>query len=397
MLTKVTVSNYKSIASCEVHLGPLTFLVGLNGSGKSNFIDAIKFCRDALTAPLNQAFAIRGSTVYRVSSLNDGAPRGFALRFDLLLPGGDSAHYSFSIAPEAQRPFGVRQEECVVKDAMGRIKDAFKRRGSSVSGAKFAERLEATDRLHLLKASSDLPFRHVFDALEGMEFYEPVLEMIKAPELSSSTDVLESHGSNIASVFEKIGREYPDTKSRIEDYLRQILPGLRDVAVETVDAYKYLRFEQDLQEGGSRTFTASGMSDGTLRAMAILVALFQRSIVNSKPSLVVIEEPETGLHPAATEALLDALREGAMLGQVLVTSHSPELLDNREIPSDSILAVDASLGASRIGPLDSVGRSTLRDHLYTAGELLRMDQLKPVLADAASELVLFEPDPQCSD
>jgi hypothetical protein len=62
---------------------------------------------------------------------------------------------------------------------------------------------------------------------------------------------------------------------------------------------------------------------------------------------------------------------------VLVTSHSPELLDDGDIPDESILAVVSEHGETRIGPLDATGRSVLRDHLYTPGELLRMDQLRP--------------------
>ena len=60
-----------------------------------------------------------------------------------------------------------------------------------------------------------------------------------------------------------------------------------------------------------------------------------------------------------------------------MTSHSPDLLDDEAITADSILAVVAEHGESRIGPLDEVGRTALRDHLYTAGELLRIGQLDP--------------------
>ena len=62
-------------------------------------------------------------------------------------------------------------------------------------------------------------------------------------------------------------------------------------------------------------------------------------------------------------------RDAAEHAQILVTSHSPDLLDDDEIEADSLLAVVAEHGESRIGPLDEVGRTTLRDHLYTAGEL----------------------------
>jgi hypothetical protein len=85
----------------------------------------------------------------------------------------------------------------------------------------------------------------------------------------------------------------------------------------------------------------------------------------------------SALHPAAAAGvLLDALNEASRSTQILVTSHSPDLLEN-DLPPESILAVTLSDGATRIGPLDEVGGSALRDHLYTPGELLRMNQLTP--------------------
>ena len=105
-----------------------------------------------------------------------------------------------------------------------------------------------------------------------------------------------------------------------------------------------------------------------------------------------IEEPEVALHPAAAGVLIDGLRDAADHAQILVTSHSPDLLDDDDISEDSIFAVVAEHGETRIGPLDEVGRSALHDHLYTAGELLRMNQLEPDPARSrlkASQLDLF--------
>ncbi|HSU83211.1 MAG TPA: AAA family ATPase, partial [Thermoanaerobaculia bacterium] len=93
--------------------------------------------------------------------------------------------------------------------------------------------------------------------------------------------------------------------------------------------------------------------------------------------LVGIEEPEVALHPAAAGVLLDALMDASQHTQVLVTSHSPELLDNHQISADSILAVVANGGITSIAPLDGVGKSVLRDRLYTPGELLKLNQLSP--------------------
>jgi len=116
------------------------------------------------------------------------------------------------------------------------------------------------------------------------------------------------------------------------------------------------------------------MSDGTLRAVGILVALFQGTGEHRSP-LVAIEEPEVALHPAAAGVLRDALREASRYAQVLVTSHSPDLLDDADVPAESLLAVVMEEGNTLIAPLDDATRSVLRDHLYTAGELLRSNQL----------------------
>ena len=93
--------------------------------------------------------------------------------------------------------------------------------------------------------------------------------------------------------------------------------------------------------------------------------------------MIGIEEPETALHPRAAGLLLDSLREASRSTQVLVTSHSPDLLDDKDLDPDSLLAVVAEAGATRIGPINEVGRKALRDQLYTAGELLRLDQVAP--------------------
>jgi predicted ATPase len=131
------------------------------------------------------------------------------------------------------------------------------------------------------------------------------------------------------------------------------------------------------------------MSDGTVRALGILLALHQVGNGKTVP-LVGIEDPEPALHPAAVAVLTDGLRDAASRTQVVVTSHSPELLDDPDISDDAILAALAEFNETRLGPLDAAGRETLREHLYTAGELLRMGQLRPdPLLSQPRQLELF--------
>jgi hypothetical protein len=111
--------------------------------------------------------------------------------------------------------------------------------------------------------------------------------------------------------------------------------------------------------------------------------------------LIGLEEPEMALHPAASGILLSALREGARHRQILVTSHSPDLLDNSDIRDESLLAVESRDGLTRVGHIDEAGKNVLRNQLLTAGELLRQDQLAPDKSsifdvDNERQLKLFE-------
>ena len=102
-----------------------------------------------------------------------------------------------------------------------------------------------------------------------------------------------------------------------------------------------------------------------------------------KIPLVGIEEPEAAVHPGAAGVLRDALRSASACTQVIVTSHGPDLLDDKSIAGEHILAVQNIKGQTLIGPIDQAGRNAIRDRLYTAGELLRQGGLPAAIADIA--------------
>ena len=187
------------------------------------------------------------------------------------------------------------------------------------------------------------------------------------------------NGSNIASVLGRLAVRSPGVKRRIEEYLGKVVPGVTQVDRKAVGPRETLQFRQRVGSAEHPwRFYASSMSDGTLRACGVLVSLFQ-GVGGShlERSLVGIEEPEIALHPAAAGVLVDGLCDAAQHVQILVTSHSADLLDSNDIPDESILTVTAEHGESRIGPLDEVGRSVLKDRLYTAGELLKDESVGP--------------------
>jgi predicted ATPase len=365
-ITRVALTNYKSIAACDVALGPLTILVGPNGAGKSNFIDALRFCRDALRTPLDQVFAKRNTNLHNLLHRSPANPDSLEMRFEFTLGDGETTgSYSFVIGRQSPRGFEVRREKCVIQAIDGRTRVLFELQSTS-----------STSRLHLVNAS-DPESQAVYELLSGMEFYTPDPERMRIDlDTTGSADILDEDGENIASVLDRLSQTEKATKDRIEDYLRAIVPGLERVEAEDFRSYKLLNFYQAVA-GSTKPneFLASNMSDGTLRALALLVALFQNAGSDSRISLIGIEEPEGGLHPAATAVLLDALREASESVQLVVTSHSSDLLDDKEVSSKAIRVVDWEDGETHIEPVDTATRSVLHDRLYTVGELLRMGGL----------------------
>ena len=112
-LTRVRIKNYKSIKACDVSLGSLAFLVGPNGSGKSNFLDALRFVRDALYYTPDRALRERGG-IGEVRRRSGGHPNNFAIRLDFQAPTGVAGHYSFQIAARQDGGFSVKNEECAI-------------------------------------------------------------------------------------------------------------------------------------------------------------------------------------------------------------------------------------------------------------------------------------------
>ena len=376
-ITRVSLTNYKSIAACDVQLRPLMFLVGPNGAGKSNFLDSLRFVADALNSSLDHAIRDRGG-IDDVHCRSSGRPKYFSIRLDFTLPEGSTGHYAFRIGDFSRGRYKVQTEECVFwSPQQPTQEDYFYVENGTVTATNMeVAPAAAKDRLYLVNASGLKEFRPVYEAFSRMGFYSLNLDKIKDLQAPDPGDLLTRDGSNLASVFKQLS---PSVKGRIKEYLAAIVP-----SVDKIEARKYgpkegLVFTQNVKRSDDpQRFLANNMSDGTLRALGILVALFQGNYDPKKRALLVgIEEPEGALHPAAAGVLLDALREAAGQTQIIITSHSPDLLDDKELDPESILAVEARDGITLIADIDEAGKSAVRDQLYTTGELLRIDQLQP--------------------
>jgi predicted ATPase len=371
LITRVVLENYKSIAFCDVKLGPLSILVGPNGAGKSNFLDALRFLSEAMNGPVETAFRNREGFS---NVLRRGAPRRghLGLRVEFLTPEGINGVYSARFALGEREDFVVDFEGCSVGD------EGF-----------YDPRPSRLDLPGMAQKSDGPEVAAAWRLLSNCRFYNLVPGRLRPPAASSKERVLSSEGANLANVLHDIAHTSGATFERIIQYLRAIYPALRSVESIETGGYRILQFRE--REG---IFHPLQVSDGTLRSLAVLVALFQRMAGVENLSVVGLEEPETALHPAAAGVLFDAMREASASVQVIATTHSADLLDKKEIDIDAILSVELVDGMTRIGHLDHTGRQALRQELYTPGELMRMNYLRPesskIPNDSEIESVLFE-------
>jgi predicted ATPase len=391
ILRSLILKRFRSIPAETVQFANPTFLVGRNGSGKSNFRDALDFLAEAMSSSLQSVFDRRGGIgVVRNRTSGKGYPPNLGLGAVLGKLNGEieSARYAFEVRATKNYGFEVLREQCVVHLGSGatswfdRGRKNFR---SNVEGLKPA--LEPAS-LGLPVIAGEASFAPVLRTLAAMRSYS--IEPAKIRELQDvdSGTVLKSDGGNAASVLQEIGRGSPEDLERIGELLTSIVPNTKKVHPIKHGKKLTLEFTQEWGHDKRLKFESFSMSDGTLRALGLLAAVYQRAA----PSVLVIEEPEATIHPGALGAILDLLRHASRHMQVIVTTHSPEVLDADWLQDEHLRIVTWQEGASRILPLAGGTQEALREHLMSAGELLRSNALwpTPVAPGSVPDTNLFE-------
>jgi len=375
-IKKVMLRNYKSIAKCSLELGAINILVGRNGAGKSNFLDALRFVKEALEHSLDYAINSRGG-VDNVRRRSTGHPHNFLIQLEVQLPDYSLANYAFEISVKKRGEFFIKRESLKITSPEKDNPIYYKVEDGELKSASFDPMPPISrDRLYLTNAAGLPAFRPAYDALMQMGFYNLNPDRIRGLQDPNVGSLLGRDGGNIASVIERMQHDCPSEMNRVHSYLKTIVPDIESVRRISLGPKETIEFKQAVE--GSKypwTFHAANMSDGTLRALGCLIAISQLSKDDSPVRLVGIEEPETALHPAATGGLVDAIRECAKHTQVFLTTHCADLLDHINPEEDKLLIVQSRKGTTQIGAADPASLSAIKDHLFTPGDLLRMDQL----------------------
>ncbi|WP_235002193.1 AAA family ATPase [Actinacidiphila paucisporea] len=358
----------------DVSLGDLVFLVGPNGAGKSNFLDALRLLSQGVGSSLHDALRERGGAA-QVRRRAPGRRDRFSVRLEFEGPDLAGA-YEVQVAVARGGGFRVAREHCAVESGGRRASYRVEDGALALSTER---RLPAADPQGLLLAQlgRHAAFRAAHAGLAGMCAFDPDPRAMRVVRPAQDGRALLHDGSNAAAVLYRLGRAAgAEEHRRLESYLRQIVPGLTSVRRRVTGGAETLEFGQ-AAAGAHRPsrFAAGSVSDGTLRALGVLLALFAPAAGGQ--GVVAVEEPESALHPAAVAVLRQALRDASDRRQVLVTSHSPEMLDDEELPVAQVRAVSSVEGVTTVGELDEPAAFTLRAGLGTAGALLREGSLVP--------------------
>ena len=333
-LDYITVRGFKSLADIEqLKLNGVNVLIGANGSGKSNFVEAFSFLRAIRQASLRRYVAEAGGA-NQLLHFGAGQTREISLsisfeeesnKYDVTLLATDNdelrplseSAYSWDKAKYPERPFEV---------------------GLSPNGAEAG--IGNEHRAGVV--------RYVQEHLDSWLKYQFDDTSRRSPiRLTSNVNdnrFLRTDGSNLASFLYRLGQTSPDSMDIIERTIRLVAPFFDSFVLEP-DAINNDRIRLQWRHRGSDAyFDASTLSDGTLRFMALSTLLLQPAEL--RPSVILLDEPELGLHPYAITILSSVIKSVSVDTQVLLATQSSMLLDQFE-PED-VLVADRVGGGTRL-------------------------------------------------
>lgn len=369
-LTRLTVSNYRSIGeNVSIDFEPLTVLVGINGSGKSNLLDAPRFIAHALTDGLESAVESRHG--FDAIQRDAGGKRG-SVRIELALSTESwTATYEIELGRSKALDFAVQSERLEVTDDHDpRVNSFWKNRLGNVISTWPGLDTPVRDKrnLSLIAIGGDERLAAVVDALRSIETYSLFPEELRKAQPPGPREYLTKFGENWPSIVRRVmsGESAPYLRLALERVTGDII-GVR--ASRPIAGLNAVEFEHARGDGKTKWFPASRQSDGTLRVAGILTALVQEPPL----TMIGIEEPEQTVHAGVLGVLADFLAEAAAASTVVVTTHSPELIDL--VPVEGIRVVNRVDGTTRVGRLDQGQQALVRKQLESPGGLLRSQGL----------------------
>jgi predicted ATPase len=378
-LLRLELTNFLSYRDATLELGDFVALVGPNASGKSNAVAAIKLLRDIPQYGLPIAIARRGG-FDQLRHRSEGRPYDPGLAIDFTLRDDlPPSRYELRLGALSGKRYEVKHEFANIHSptghftfthARGKLEAQDDVRGEGLRPIELPEGYRIPPGQSAAPTGPSLGGFLLFDVLSTLQTVEINPARVAELQDPASTREYAPDGSNTASFFELLS---PNQRQQLVDELSAVVPGIIRIEPRRFADKLTLVFYQETA-GRAREFLAKQMSDGTLRAFSILLAMLQPR----RPSLLVIEEPEIAIHLGALRTLVDILRQYSEQSQIVVTTHSADIVDSLDV--DSLRVVWSDNGASRIARVASHTLEPVRRGLITPGELLRSDSLDPAVA-----------------
>lgn len=351
ILEELTVRNFKSIRNQALHLGRMNVFIGGNGSGKSNLVGVFHFLNQVVQGQLQTYTGAAGGAD---NVLHFGRKRSPSLAVAVNFVEGTNANgYRFELLPTEEDRF-VFKEETIYYHDRSRYPFPY---DIGLGGGHAESKLPASKERVAGYVRADL------DSYRIYHFHDtsPSAKVKQTGDLEDNS-YLREDASNLAAFLYRLQQKHPETFTNIEGTVRQVAPFFDSFHLEP-SRLNQEKIRLEWKENGSdRYFNAHALSDGTLRFICLATLLLQPRM----SPVILIDEPELGLHPAAIEILADLFGSAAERTQVLAATQSVTLVN--QLTPEVVWAVDRVDGESVFRHLAKEDLSAWLDG-YALGDL----------------------------
>lgn len=350
-LSRLVLRGYKSIAECDIELGKLNVLIGANGAGKSNFIGFFRLISRILDGQLQVSVGDAGGPD---AMLHFGRKKTEELRAEMYF--GNNG-YRFTLSPTQDNRM-MFAHEALWWNQHG---DWRPRSGHFET---YVEEQKTETRIYeyVVPAMRSWRIYHFHDTSRSA--------LVKQIHGINDNEYLREDARNLAAFLYRLKNHYESHYNRIVKAIQLVAPFFGDFHLRPlIDNAEKIQLEWT-EAGQDVPFTASALSDGTLRFICLATVLLQPGVF--MPATILIDEPELGLHPFAIAVLGGLMRSAADQHQLIVSTQSVELVN--EFDADDLVVVDKQDGASTFNRLDGAALNEwLSD--YSLGELWKKNLL----------------------
>ncbi|MBC8403836.1 MAG: AAA family ATPase [Planctomycetes bacterium] len=351
-LERISIGGFKSIAEVhELELGKVNVIIGANGSGKSNFIEIFSFLNSVFSGGLD-SYVGRVGGADQILHFGQKVTRNISCR---LWFNDGTDQYRLKLGPTKTGQLFVLSEEAGFWGNRSHSEPFWEEIPREGNGGRISEKASGVSGKVKAQLSSWRVF-HFHDTSDS--------SALKIPSAVEDNRVLRPDGANLAAFLLVLKDRFPESYSLIRHAIRMVAPFFGDFNLKpSLRNENLIRIEWTHKSSDS-FFDVSAFSDGTLRFIALATLLLQP--VELRPKVIVIDEPELGLHPSAISLLASLIKQASVHTQVIAATQSPLLLDHFQ--PDEVLVANRSQGKTSISRLDEDSlHAWLED--YSLGEL----------------------------